>query len=137
MKLKKKLVAERQSHDNIWREGGLVNVDDTHYNQNKSKRQTQPAAKQMLQESKPFMLVAEHGKPTQEHRTFMAVAEHGRPFLSSITSSASAQTDSLVGPLAKTNMVVKEHAQPYERKSFPCHDIHKMTRKEGNRRLFL
>jgi hypothetical protein len=214
----KKLVEERQSHDKIWREGGIVMEDDTEYNQNKSKRQIKDAADKLFQSSETFMVVVEHGKPferdymkdympgmfmgvpehgrpfdssysrmaVQEHgrpfarrtdmkieehgqpfdqtprrivtkmrsrehgqpydkpRTLMVAEEHGRPFFSSITSwlsssssSASAEEATSRKPVISTNMVIREHGQPYERTQFPRGEVHQISKDEVAKRFKL
>lgn len=107
----KKLVEERQSHDKIWREGGIVMGDDTKYNQNKSKRQIKDAADKLFKSSETF---SEHEKPFEKDYMkdylpgmFMGVPEHGRPFDRSHSRMAAREHGR---PFAgRTDMKIEEH----------------------------
>lgn len=120
----KNLIEERQSHDRIWREGGIVKVDSEHdsvYDQNKNRRKIEDAAEQMMGEVKTFMMVEEHGKPfTRDYMKnyrpgmFMGVPEHGRPFDNRTELSRMAVHEHGRPFAGRTDMKIREHGQPFD-----------------------
>jgi hypothetical protein len=131
----KKLVEERQSHDKIWREGGLVKVDSELDNQYDRRRNIEEAAKMMMSETATFMAVAEHGKPFKKDYMkdykpgmFMGVPEHGRPFDRSYSRMAVREHGR---PFAgRTDMKIEEHGKPFDQT--PRRIVTKMrTREHG------
>jgi hypothetical protein len=120
----KKLIEEREFHDKLWKEGNFVKVNsefDEQYNKNKSKRQIENAAEQILQETQTYMAVPEHGTPyymrNYKPGMFMGVPEHGRPFDSKVSHSRMAVREHgrpFSGNTCRTDMKIEEHGRPFD-----------------------